>query len=105
MGARVDVVEAYHTVKPEIGKVRVEGMLEKREIDMVTFTSSSTVTNFLEMFNKESRQISKWMTDVAAACIGPITARTAEENGLKVHLIPESYTIESLTGAIVKYFS
>lgn len=105
MGATVDVVEAYRTVKPESGKARIQEMLEKGKIHMVTFTSSSTVTNFLEMFNKDSQQLNKLMDDVAVACIGPITARTAEEKGLKVNLTPEAYTIESLTNAIVKYFS
>jgi uroporphyrinogen III methyltransferase/synthase len=45
------------------------------------------------------------MTNVAVACIGPITARTAQENGFTVDLIPPEYTIESLTDAIVKYFT
>jgi len=80
-------------------------MLEKGEIDMVTFTSSSTVTNFVEMFRQEKQHLKKWMNKVAVACIGPITARTAEEHGLSVSLIPKEYTIEALTNAIVDYFS
>ena len=72
---------------------------------MVTFTSSSTVTNFVEMFREESQHLKAWMAKVAVACIGPITARTAEEKELTVSLIPEEYTIEALTNAIVHYFS
>ena len=104
MGIRVDVVEAYRTVKPDNNKDMIRDMLEKGEIHMVTFTSSSTVANFVEMFGPESQGIGKLIADSAVACIGPVTARTAEENGLKVSLMPGEYTIDALTAAIVKYF-
>ena len=105
MGASVDEIPAYQTVQPDHDKGRVRGMLEKGEIDMVTFTSSSTVTNFWEMFSEERQELKTWMAKVAVACIGPITAQTAEEQGLSVSLIPEEYTIEALTNAIVHHFS
>jgi uroporphyrinogen III methyltransferase/synthase len=105
MGASVDEVPAYQTVKPDHDKGRVKDMLEKGEIDLVTFTSSSTVTNFVEMFGKDGDQLRKWMDQVAVACIGPITARTAEENGFTVSVIPQEFTIEALTNAIVDYFA
>jgi uroporphyrinogen III methyltransferase/synthase len=105
MGASVDEIPAYQTVKPDHDKGRVKGMLEKGEIDMVTFTSSSTVSNFVEMFRAEERHLKAWMAHVAVACIGPVTAKTAEEKGLSVSLISEEYTIEALTHAIVHYFS
>jgi uroporphyrinogen III methyltransferase/synthase len=103
MGAQVDVVAAYRTVKPDNNKDMIKEMLEKGEIHMVTFTSSSTVRNFMEMFESDSQGLGKWMADIAVACIGPVTARTAEENGLKVGLIPQDYTIEALTSAIVEH--
>jgi uroporphyrinogen III methyltransferase/synthase len=105
MGASVDEIPAYQTVRPDHDKDHVKGMLEKGEIDMVTFTSSSTVTSFVEMLHAENQQLKEWMAHVAVACIGPITAKTAEEKGLSVSLIPEEYTIEALTNAIVQYFA
>ena len=105
MGASVDEIPAYETVRPDHDKGRVKGMLEKGEIDMVTFTSSSTVTNFVEMFREERQNLKAWMVKVGVACIGPITAQTAEEQGLSVSLVPQEYTIEALTNAIVDYFS
>jgi len=105
MGAEVDVVEAYRTVKADGDKGTIKEMLERGEIDMITFTSSSTVRNFVEMFEPDGNQLKGWMQKVAVACIGPITARTAEEKGLSVSLIPAEYTIEALTNAIVQYFS
>lgn len=104
MGAVVDVVEAYRTVKPDGEKDRLVEMFEKGEIHMVTFTSSSTVSNFMEIFEANRGPLQGWMAGVAVACIGPITARTAEEKGLSVSLVPSEYTIEALTGEIVKYF-
>ena len=104
MGALVDVVEAYRTVMPDTGAEKLGGMLEKGEIDMVTFTSSSTVTNFVSMFKGREDSLKTWMGNVAVACIGPVTARTAEEKGFKTGISPKEYTIEALTTAIVEYF-
>jgi uroporphyrinogen III methyltransferase/synthase len=104
MGAIVDEVPVYQTVKPDHDAGRVRGMLERGEIDMVTFTSSSTVINFIEMFKEDGKNIQEWMKQVTVACIGPITAKTAEEKGLSASLIPSEYTIESLTSSIVHYF-
>lgn len=105
MGASVDEVPAYRTVKPDHNKGRVMEMLEKGQIDMVTFTSSSTVINFVEMFDGEGEKLQRWMEKVAVACIGPITAGTAQDKGFTVAVHPPEYTIESLTEMIVQYFS
>lgn len=105
MGAQVDVISAYETVMPARDTERVREMLEKGEIDMVTFASSSTVNNFLEMFGTDAELLRTWMSSVAVACIGPITAETAREKGFPVTLSPSDFTIEALTHAIVDYFS
>jgi len=105
MGASVDEIPVYETVRPDHDKGRVKGMLEKGEIDMVTFTSSSTVSHFVEMFREERENLKEWMARVAVACIGPVTSKTAQEMGLSVGLVPQEYTIEALTHAIVHYFS
>ncbi|MBN1850436.1 MAG: uroporphyrinogen-III C-methyltransferase [Deltaproteobacteria bacterium] len=105
MGARVDVVEAYRTVMPDKGADKVKAMLQDGEIHMITFTSSSTVTNFVSMFESDKDQLKHWMEKSAVACIGPITAQTAEKNGLKVSVMPKDYTVEALTDAILQYYS
>ena len=104
MGARVDVVDAYKTISPKGDTQGIQGMLEKGTIDMVTFTSSSTVTNFVKMFNSREELANKWMKRVSVACIGPITADTAREQGFSVDLMPADYTIEALTRAITDFF-
>lgn len=103
LGAVVSVVEAYRTIKPGGDKEEIGGMLRAGDIHMVTFTSSSTVSNFLDMFPGEP--VLGWMETVAVACIGPVTAKRAEDRGLKVTLVATEYTIPSLTQAIVEYFS
>jgi uroporphyrinogen III methyltransferase/synthase len=103
LGALVDVVEAYRTIKPEGDKKDIRGMLERGDIHMVTFTSSSTVNNFLDMFQGDP--VLEWMDKTAVACIGPVTAKRAEEKGLKVTLVAKEYTLPSLTQAIVDYFA
>ncbi|MFH1241093.1 MAG: uroporphyrinogen-III C-methyltransferase [Pseudomonadota bacterium] len=104
MGAQVDVVTAYRTVRPVNDTSRVKEMLKSGTIDMVTFTSSSTVTNFVDMFEVGKDQLLRWMKNVVVACIGPITAGTAQEKGFSVGLIPPEYTVEALTDSIIRYF-
>jgi uroporphyrinogen III methyltransferase/synthase len=105
MGASVDVVPAYRTVKPDHDTERVRTMLSKGEIHMVTFTSSSTVLNFADMFGRDKDRLVDWMQNVTVACIGPITAETAKKTGFPVTLVPPEYTIRSLTQTIVRHFS
>ncbi|MBI5285963.1 MAG: uroporphyrinogen-III C-methyltransferase [Deltaproteobacteria bacterium] len=102
LGGRVDVVTAYRTVRPK-GKVdEVRRLLEERKVDVVTFSSSSTVTNFVTMFKKG--EIPSLLDGVAVACIGPITRDTAAGFGIKTNIMPGRYTIPALTEAIVELF-
>lgn len=105
MGCYVEVVEAYRTVIPDYNKEHVKEMLKAGQVDMVTFTSSSTVIHFFEMFQEEQEQLRAWMKRITVACIGPITAKTAEDKGLKVHISPSEYTVPALVDTIVQYFS
>jgi len=104
-GARVDVVHAYRTISPDHDTGRVRELLMKGAIDMVTFTSSSTVTNFVKMFAADGSLFQEWMDRVPVACIGPITAKTAEKNNLQVSVIPPYYTIESLVEEVMAFFA
>jgi uroporphyrinogen III methyltransferase/synthase len=103
MGAKVDVVEVYRTVKPRGGSRRLKQLLEKGKVDVITFTSSSTVSHFIDLLKKED--VKNLLKEVALACIGPVTARTVKEASLKVHIQPKEYTIPGLTQAIAEYFS
>jgi uroporphyrinogen III methyltransferase/synthase len=101
-GASVDVVEAYRTVAPSADPAPLRAMLLSGEIDMITFTSSSTVKNFKAIFAADD--LSRLLSRATVACIGPITRNTAGEIGMRVDLVAEEYTIAGLTHAIVEYF-
>ena len=103
MGAEVDVVEAYRTIKPRGSGKRLRQLLKNEEIDVITFTSSSTVNHFVEILKKEN--LKKLLKGIAIACIGPITTQTAKKWGMKVHIQPKKYTIPAFTQAIVDYFA
>jgi uroporphyrinogen III methyltransferase/synthase len=103
LGAEVDVVEAYRTIIPKGGSKRLRQLLIEGKIDVITFTSSSTVIHFVELLKKEN--LKKLLKGIAIACIGPVTSRTAERLGIKIHIQPDEYTIPALTRAIAKYFT
>lgn len=102
MGAIVDEVIAYRTVPVSQNLEELKERLKKREIDLITFTSSSTVKNFKKLFTEEEAR--DLMAHVTVACIGPITADTARELGFDVALTPEEYTIDGLCNAIEKHY-
>ena len=102
MGAIVDAVTAYVTIVDPRSEETVSGKIENTDIDMVTFTSSSTVKNFAGLFSDQ--KFSAFMKNTAAACIGPITADTAAELGLSVDVTAETFTIDGLVDAILEYY-
>jgi uroporphyrinogen III methyltransferase / synthase len=99
-GAReVVVASTYRTVKPKGAQIeRMRELLASGAIDLVTFTSSSTVTNFCELLGISGKGIK-------AASIGPITAESAEERGFEVVVTPQKYTIEALAEAIRDHYA
>jgi uroporphyrinogen III methyltransferase/synthase len=102
MGAQVDEAAAYTTLAVDDRSAELIGLLEKRQIDMVTFTSSSTVKNFIGLLPKTRFQA--LMKDVAVASIGPITTETAQKLGVEVTITAQEYTIGGLCRAIYDYF-
>ncbi len=99
-GAQVDVAHVYQTVIDEESAKKIGSIDEK--VDLVTFTSSSTVSNFLALLGDNA---SDFMKDVKIAAIGPITAKTAQEKGLKVDIVAKEYTIDGLVNAVKEVLS
>jgi uroporphyrinogen III methyltransferase/synthase len=102
MGAKVDEVTAYQTIQSTDGSQHLIEQLHLGRIDMVTFTSSSTVRNFKALLPEESADA--LMTSVTVASIGPITAETAATLGLKAEIVAKEYTIDGLCKAIVDHY-
>ena len=101
-GARVDVVPAYQTVLPTGRSDEILDLLRRGEIDCVTFTSSSTVSNFFSLFQRD--EVLPHLHEAVVACIGPITADSARKFGLSVDVMADEYTIPGLTGAICAHY-
>ena len=93
-GARVDVLELYRAVPTAGLPQRLAENLDR--VEMITFTSSSTVRHFVDAID------GPLPARVAIACIGPITAQTARDLGMRVDIIAQEYTTRGLVEAIVR---
>lgn len=103
MGARVDAPIAYRTVLPERLPAEAVFALEKRSVDCITFTSSSTVRNLASMLGED--RMLDMLKGVAIASIGPVTSRSCRALGLKVDVEPAEYTLAALTDAIEAFLT
>jgi uroporphyrinogen III methyltransferase/synthase len=102
MGAEVDEVTTYLTEKVGDNADILIKQLGEKSVDLISFTSSSTVKNFKALLPPD--QFDKLMEGITIASIGPITSNTAKELGFDVHITAESYTVPDLCKAILKYF-
>jgi uroporphyrinogen-III synthase len=106
VGAEVDVVEAYETVIPQSSRVRIRELLKdaSQRPNLITFTSSSTVRNFVALVGDETcgrgRPHHTDLSGVRFASIGPVTSSTLREFGLPVDIEAKEYTIPGLIEAI-----
>jgi uroporphyrinogen-III synthase len=117
-GAHVNVVEAYETVVPQSSRARLRASLEnpKKRPHVVTFTSSSTVRNFVQLLGARStastglesrgrgRPRHSGLDGIQMASIGPVTSSTLREQGLSVDIAAKEFTIPGLVAAIVQTF-
>lgn len=101
-GAVVDVVVAYQTMLPSSDARPLAVLLKQRKVDVITFTSSSTVKNFVRLF--DGRRLSEIAAGSAIACIGPITAESVEQLGGRVDITAKEFTIAGLVSALVEHF-
>lgn len=115
-GAEIDVVEAYETVVPRSSRRRLRSVLRnpRRRPQVITFTSSSTVRNFvallgphraLTIVQASGRRGSPHHTAIACASIGPVTSATLLEVGLRADIAAKEFTIPGLVKAIVSAVS
>jgi uroporphyrinogen-III synthase len=106
-GAAVDVFEAYETVVPTSSRTRLRAALKdpRRRPDIITFTSSSTVKNFVQLLGAAGRsrhgKRPSSLKQVSLASIGPVTSGTLRDLKLGVDIEAREYTIAGLVQAIV----
>ncbi len=99
LGAIVDRVAAYKTIAPQGSREKIEEAFA-RGIDIVTFTSSSSVRNLLSLLDGRLEILSS----AKVACIGPVTSNTALELGLRVDVTAKEHTLSGLVNSIKEYY-
>jgi uroporphyrinogen-III synthase len=106
VGARVDVVEAYETLVPQSSRKTLRAALRNplQRPHVVTFTSSSTVRNFVALLGSLAKTLSprKGRSPIRTASIGPVTSSTLRELGITVDIQAREFTIPGLVTAIVR---
>lgn len=100
LGAEVHEVTIYRTVPASDIIPQVKQVLLSGKIDVITFTSSSTVSNLVSALDNELKAVNS----ARVACIGPITADTAARAGLRVDILAGEHTIPGLVSAIEEYY-
>jgi uroporphyrinogen III methyltransferase/synthase len=100
MGATCDAVTTYRTVRSDRNASELMPLFDDEKVDVITFTSPSTVLNFLRIIGPDFRLPAR----VRIACIGPVTEAAARKAGLPVDILQERYTIPGLVDAIAAFF-
>ncbi len=95
-------IAVYRTVPPEPDAAGLQAL--QIGVDVVTFTSSSTVRNFYKMTNSAGLDPLHLPGNPIYACIGPITASTARDLGFPVNLVASEYTVDGLIGALNSFY-
>lgn len=106
VGAHVDVVEAYETVVPASSRARVRAVMKNPQgrPQVVTFTSSSTVKNFVALLGSRGAVNNAIADGMLTASIGPVTSATLKESGLKVDMEAKEFTIPGLVATLTQTF-
>ena len=100
LGANASRVPIYNTSRPKNIESQAKRAIQSG-LDLITFTSSSTVENLLDILSDDKHYLNK----TPIACIGPITAKTASDLGLEVDVMASTHTVNGLVDSITEYFS
>src|SRR6267378_4344808 len=99
-GAEVEILPVYQAICPAEAGPALLKLFSSEGADLITFTSSSTVANFVRAFPDD--RLPAVLGDAEIACMGPVTADTARKLGLQVSIVAREYTTHGLVQAIVE---
>lgn len=102
-GVIVDEVIIYETFFPEESRELLLDTLKSEGVDILSFTSPSTVDHFMSVVNEHGLQDN--IRNCIIACIGPIAKKRAEMYGLKVDVMPETYTVPQMVQSIISFLN
>lgn len=100
-GALVDEIIIYETYLPDESRSQLYEVIAKKQLDILTFTSPSTVDHFMEVILEND--LLRNIDHCIISCIGPVTKEKIESVGLKVDIIPEVYTVDEMLKDIILY--
>lgn len=100
-GAQVDVVALYRTRPAKEASTRLVELLTERKLDVVTLASSSSVRQLADALGESFQEL---LGGVVIACIGPVTAGTALELGMRADLVAEEYTMAGLVSSLERFY-
>ncbi len=100
-GAHVDEVVIYETYLPEDSRVKLAQMLAENEIDILTFTSPSTVDHLMSVVKEYG--LEEHLKECLIACIGPVSEKKLYSYGLPVHVSPKEYTVKEMIKSTIAY--
>ena len=99
-GAEVEILPVYRAMCPPDASASLLRLFDAEGVDVITFTSSSTVANFVRAFPED--RLPAVLGDAEVACMGPVTADTARKLGLQVAIVAREYTTHGLVQAIAE---
>jgi uroporphyrinogen III methyltransferase/synthase len=99
-GAEVEILPVYRAMCPPDARASLLRLFDAEGVDVITFTSSSTVVNFVQAFPED--RLPAVLGDAEVACMGPVTADTARKLGLQVAIVAREYTTHGLAQAIAE---
>jgi uroporphyrinogen-III synthase len=100
-GAQVDEVVIYETYMPEESRVKLANMLADRQLDILTFTSPSTVDHLMDVVKEYG--LDEQLKECIIACIGPVSKKKLVSYGLTVHVSPKEYTVKEMINSTIAY--
>ena len=102
-GAQVDEVVIYETFCPEESRLKLARMLAEHGLDILTFTSPSTVDHLMEVVKQFG--LEEQLKNCIISCIGPVTEKRLFEYGLTVHVSPKQYTVKDMIMSTIAFLA
>lgn len=100
-GASVDEEIVYETYMPDESRTKLSHLMAKKELDILLFTSPSTVDHFMEVI--QENHLESKLSGCLIGCIGPVTEKKLTTYGLPVHASPKVYTVEEMVKSMINY--
>jgi uroporphyrinogen-III synthase len=100
-GAVVDEAVVYENYMPEESKEKLKAVISEKQLDILMFTSPSTVDHFMEVI--EDNHFETEIKDCLIGCIGPVTEKKLKSYGLPIHAAPKVYTVEEMIKSMNSY--